>query len=460
MQVKRFVAVDMRRALELVRNELGPEAIILSSNRTSRGVEVLTTLDPVPPSNSSPRDIECSDDLPMASDSAWRDQAGVDKALAEEIVRAREQMLKARQPRAETPVAPVSPPVRPARTRQTSGDSATAKSTWEKLSFQPANGDPDEMQALKTELADMRQLLEEQLGRLSLSMETAGRAPQRSPLQASLWQRFIALGLAPEFIDPLLPGAGVCFDLKTAWRQALLRLVKRLPVAHRDIIDDGGVFAFVGPTGVGKTTTIGKLAARYVLKHGSDQVALVTTDTYRIAAHDQLRSLGRILNVPVRVVNDNHSLPQVLHSLRHAALVLIDTAGLRHGDAILKEQLDILRQQRRVRRYMVLSCNSQLQMMKASMHVYKNAGLHGCVLTKLDECASLGEILGLVMEHRLPVAYTTHGQDIPQDIEVARAHSMVSRAVALMKGGLSQNRSGLSIPAVSMPPTERAVENL
>jgi len=214
---------------------------------------------------------------------------------------------------------------------------------------------------------------------------------------------------------------------------ALAKLAHQLPVSGRDIVDQGGVFAFVGPTGVGKTTTIGKLAARFVLKHGADKVALVTTDTYRIAGHDQLRSLARILRVPVRVVDESNPLEQVLNSLRHCSLVLIDTAGFRHGDPLLKAQLQTLAQQPQIKSYLVLSCNSQQQMLKASLHAYSAAGLKGCVLTKLDETASMGEALGVVIQSQLPIAYTTDGQDIPQHIEVARGHQLVSKAVTLLK---------------------------
>jgi flagellar biosynthesis protein FlhF len=213
----------------------------------------------------------------------------------------------------------------------------------------------------------------------------------------------------------------------------LANLAHQLPVIGRDVVDQGGVFAFVGPTGAGKTTTIGKLAARYVLQHGADKVALITTDTYRIAAHDQLRSLARILRVPVRVVDETNPLDSVLRSLRHCSLVLIDTAGFRHGDPHLKAQLRTLAEQQQIKTFLVMSCNSQAQMLKASVHAYGAASLQGCILTKLDETASIGEALGVAIQNRLPVVYTTDGQDIPKHLEVARAHQLVSKAAALLK---------------------------
>jgi flagellar biosynthesis protein FlhF len=137
--------------------------------------------------------------------------------------------------------------------------------------------------------------------------------------------------------------------------------------------------------------------------------------------------------VPVRVVDESNSLESLLKSLRHCSLILIDTAGFRHGDPHLKAQLKSLADQPQIKSYLVLSCNSQEQMLKASVHAYGVARLQGCVLTKLDETASMGEALGVVMQNRLPVAYTTDGQDIPKNIDVARAHQLVAKSVALLK---------------------------
>jgi flagellar biosynthesis protein FlhF len=286
-----------------------------------------------------------------------------------------------------------------------------------------------ELQELQAEIADMRFLLEQQLDRLG----AAANPMSSSPVLGSVGRRLERLGLPAEVVTKVLKGCTKTHSLSNAWPDALANLAHQLPVNGRDIVDQGGVFAFVGPTGVGKTTTIGKLAARYVLQHGADKVAIITTDTYRIAAHDQLRSLARILRVPVRVVDESNSLESLLRSLRHCSLILIDTAGFRHGDPHLKAQLKALADQPQVKSYLVLSCNSQEQMLKASVHAYGAARLQGCVLTKLDETASMGEALGVVMQNRLPVVYTTDGQDIPKNLDVARAHQLVAKAVALLK---------------------------
>ncbi|RYZ92130.1 MAG: flagellar biosynthesis protein FlhF, partial [Moraxellaceae bacterium] len=287
----------------------------------------------------------------------------------------------------------------------------------------------NELHELQAEIADMRFLLEQQLDRLTGTTSPVAA----SPVLGSVGRRLERLGLPANVVGNVLNRCTKTQSVSEAWPDALANLAHQLPINGRDIVDQGGIFAFVGPTGVGKTTTIGKLAARYVLQHGADKVALITTDTYRIAAHDQLRSLARILRVPVRVVDESNSLDSLLRSLRHCSLILIDTAGFRHGDPQLKAQLKALADQPQVKSLLVLSCNSQEQMLKASVHAYGAARLHGCVLTKLDETASMGEAMGVVMQNRLPVVYTTDGQDIPKNIEVARAHQLVAKSVALLR---------------------------
>lgn len=480
MQVKRFVAADMRRALELVRQELGPDAIILSSNRVKEGVELLTTLagdDELVQMQREPLGrAALASSSPLMSDGAWGDgnMAIAERAaqqyspafaesgargvasgktgqeLADEIEQARLRMLASRKaeesaqeflldrqtvnagiPRRAPANLNNKPKAEAGKRRVTAAERYPLVEDEPKVSAaenEPCWQENTQLSELQAELADMRFLLERQLEKI-----TGQGAGPGSPVLASIGRRLERLGLPTDVVARVLKLCTKKRSLAEAWPDALANLAHQLPVMGKDITEQGGVFAFVGPTGVGKTTTIGKLAARYVLQHGPDKVALITADTYRIAAHDQLRSLARILRVPVRVVDESNPLDQVLNNLRHCSLVLIDTAGFRHGDPQLKAQLQALAQQPKVKSYLVLSCNSQQQMLKASIHAYSAAGLKGCILTKLDETASMGEALGVVMQSGLPIAYTTDGQDIPKHLEVARGHQLVSKAVALLK---------------------------
>lgn len=486
MQVKRFLAADMRRALEMVRQELGPDAIILSSNRTKDGVELLTTQasaslpeSPVAASSEAPAAA------PVARASVSTSEAG--QARADAIEQARQRQLAQReleasareflQPnqrvnagiRVQRPAAETAMPGRsqpPAsRTRPANFISAAERyglrddvpaaqkskvadrapsAERDAAAGRPSEPADPRLDTLQAELAEMRYLLEEQLSQL-----IGPKGAPRSPALASIGRRLERMGLPTEVAQTVLNDHTADQPLAQAWTGALAQLARQLPADGGDPVAQGGVFALVGPTGAGKTTTIGKLAARYVMAHGSQEVALVTLDTHRIGGHDQLRSLARILGVTLKVVDDQDSLASVLYRLRRHSLVLIDTAGFRQGDPRLSEQLEALNREPRIKQLMVLPSTSQLGMLKASMHAYGGPALAGCILSKLDESASLGEALGVVMQGGAPIVYTTDGQDIPRDIAVARPHQLVTRAARLLSGRDGARKSGARAPAVS-----------
>lgn len=491
MTTKRFIATDMSRALKKVREELGPDAIILSSKRADKGVEVVASIEDAPSDEKVARSrfanaFDEEFDQPLASDMEWGDHHEASKIarktkvakipstppapvpahrshpgrpqvaaepfvsaaanaerLANEIQAAHERMLAARAQSAAEPVGTYNDEF--SDVRESTPDPIVAGQNRQVARFAEqarARGldeqDSDRLHSLYDEIAEMRMLLEEQLWQRSHSPAQQnlpqGRARQ---LSAQLQQ----LGLANHLIDELL----VCADdnerLPNCWRRALAMLTKRLPVAGHDPIENGGTFAFVGPTGVGKTTTVAKLAARYVLNHGRGKVAIVTTDTYRVGAHDQLKALGRILQVPVRSIEGEHQLEAVLASLRQYPLVLIDTAGFRQGDAKQIQQEKLLAACTGLKRILVLAANSQPQVLRASLHAYGKSPLTGAVLTKLDESASLGEAFGPLCLGNTPIVYTSAGQEIPDDIQLASATDLVAEAVKLARQAEGGDRS-------------------
>ena len=265
-----------------------------------------------------------------------------------------------------------------------------------------------------------------------------------SDLLRELEERLSRLGILPELHKKLLAKITANSDVPTAWRYVMALLTRSLKTIEPELIEQGGVFALLGPTGSGKTTTIGKLAARHVLKHGAKSIALVTTDRYRIASHEQLLALGRILGIPVHAVDDKNPLDQVLDGLRGKKLVLIDTAGLNHHEAAWGQQLNELKASRhRIQNYLVVSAINQAQVMKSTYHSYKTVGLAGCIITKLDEAMTLGEALSLAVLNGLPVAYITDGQKIPDDIHQARANQLVSRLLNVTEEDGVERESGL-----------------
>jgi flagellar biosynthesis protein FlhF len=221
-------------------------------------------------------------------------------------------------------------------------------------------------------------------------------------------------------------------DPRRAWRIVLAHLARSLIVPECEPLEEGGVIALVGPAGMGKTTTLAKMAARYVLSHGAKNIALVSMDGYRIGAQEQLKTLGKILNVPVTQVEPGESLLEALEPLKKKKLVLIDTAGLPSADPALRQQLDALAAgDLKARNYLVMAATSQEQVLRATYQSYRRCGLAGCVITKLDEALSLGEILGVLVSEKLPLAYLADGPRIPDDLHTPRSHQLVSRAVRM-----------------------------
>jgi flagellar biosynthesis protein FlhF len=280
---------------------------------------------------------------------------------------------------------------------------------------------------MRFELNGLRELIEVQLGSIAWS-----QMQNRRPQQANLWRRLQRMGLPVELSRVLLERVSSVKDPRQAWRMVLAHLAHAIRTPAEEPLEEGGVIALVGPAGMGKTTTLAKLAARYVLKYGAQQIALVSMDSYRIGAQEQLKTLGRILGVSVTHVDPGQSLTQALAPLARKRVVLIDTAGLPANDPALKMQLETLASRSvKARNFLVLAATSQSQVLKAAYHSYKRCGLSGCILTKLDEAASLGEVLGLAIGQHLPVAYLADGPRIPDDLQVPRSHQLVSRAVSL-----------------------------
>ena len=257
---------------------------------------------------------------------------------------------------------------------------------------------------------------------------------REEPTRAMLMNRLMSMGLSERVADQIacfIPEGGSDDE---AWEQTLHLLEGQLNTTSDDILTRGGAVALVGPTGVGKTTTIAKLAARYAQRHGADKVALITTDTFRIGASEQLQTYGRIIGCPVKVAKNAQELADALLSLRQKSLILIDTAGMGQRDKRLSEQLSQLIQNSRlrIRPYLVLSATSQNQVLMDAVKQFKTLPLSGCIFTKLDECLSLGESISVAIEHGLPVGYLTNGQQVPEDIRVADANFMVAEAERLL----------------------------
>jgi flagellar biosynthesis protein FlhF len=215
-----------------------------------------------------------------------------------------------------------------------------------------------------------------------------------------------------------------------AWRQALSHLGRELLIESNDLLNAGGVLALVGPTGVGKTTTIAKLAAKFCLRYGNRHLALISADSYRIGAQEQLQNYGQILDVPVRNVASPEELSSALHAFSEKRLVLIDTAGMGQRDLKLTERLAILKQGNHpIRALLTLSATTQRRALSHAIRSFGAISPAAVILTKTDEAAALGGMVSALLEANLPLAYTTDGQRVPEDIQVARSDRLIRQAV-------------------------------
>lgn len=278
--------------------------------------------------------------------------------------------------------------------------------------------------AVMNEIRDLRKVVEEHLSGLAW-----GEAARSQPVKADLLRHMLDLGFSPKLCRDMLQDLPMEMDVATAtaWIKGSTDRAFFAINAEDDIVDIGGVYALVGPTGVGKTTTTAKLAARCVLKHGPNKMALITTDSYRIGAHEQLKIYGRILGVQVHSVKDEKELQSKLKELSSKHLILIDTMGMSQNDKNVTPLISML-DTCDVQRLLLLPATSRGETLDDIIKSYAKFGLSGCILTKIDESTGLGTIVDALMRHGLLLHYVCNGQRVPEDIHLPNKTYLIHRA--------------------------------
>lgn len=402
MKIKRYSGTDMRQVLRMVREEQGPDAVILSNRRVDGGVEIVAAVD--------------YDEQALAAQAQQHEESATYERRA--------QPSKHDAPKSESPKHEAPPKYEAPRETRAQGQSERRAQ-----SAQPAPVRDENLADMRREIQALRNLMEDQL-----SYFAWGEFGRQDPTRFALLKKLLRLGVNANLCRVLADNRGSVRDMDKGWKDALDDLTRRVPVRDDDILARGGVVALVGPTGVGKTTTVAKLAARYALRHGARHVALITTDNYRVGGHEQLRTYGRILNIPVRVAGDAVELGKAISDLSGHGLVLIDTAGMSQRDLRLAEQLSVIAEaQPHIRSYLVLAAGAHYNSLRQAARAFHRLDLDGCILTKLDESTCLGAALDVTIEERLPIAYVSDGQRVPEDIHLARADDLVARSVAIME---------------------------
>jgi flagellar biosynthesis protein FlhF len=386
MKIVRHTAPDIRTALRAIREQLGEEAVILSSHRTAQGVEITAAID--------------------------FDAGKLEAAVAAPLA-AREEAESG------SPIPSGRSPPESARTAAARGAAMIEEEPPGEASTQ----------AMGRELQSLRRMLETQLAQLAWNDRT-----RRAPVHTELLRELTEIGIARDLADHLVGQLDARIDLTQGRRFAIAGLSQYLLVTGDRWLESGGRVAFVGATGVGKTTVLAKLAVRWILRHGTRDLALVASDNARIGAQDQMQALGQLLGVPVHVPDRFEALPELISRLGHYRMVLIDTPGSSLRDAQLDARLAVLANcASRLETALVLAASTQAGALEEAVQRFRPANPASCLLTKMDEAASLGGALSVLIRARLPLAYTSDGQRVPEDLRPARSLELVSHAVRLAR---------------------------
>ena len=404
MKPRKFFGANSREVLKQVRETLGPDALIVSNAKVTGGIEIIalpsTAINEIVTSAAGP---DTAPEPQSAPEATAIPQSRKDPSVAP----TREGVSLSPPKKANQPpsVANASEPSAPAQ-----------------------NAILDTLvPSMIAELRNMRAVLEQRLAGLAWT-ELSKRDPAKVAALRALLVAGFGAELARRLTEPMPDG----MDEEDGGRWLTTEINRNLLTAgaENDIIEHGGVYAIVGPTGVGKTTTTAKLAARGVVRHGAERVALLTTDTYRIGAHEQLRIYGRILGVATYVVRDAAELKSTLSELRGKHMVLIDTIGMSQRDKMVAEQVTTLaRSGGNVKRLLLLNATCNGDTLEDVVRCYDPASIAGCILTKLDEAQSIGAALDIVIRHRMTINFVANGQRVPEDLHVPNRQYLIHRAL-------------------------------
>lgn len=456
MVVKKFFGKTTREALRQVREELGADALILSNRPTlGGGVEIMAVADADVASLASTLATASTSYRPPRNTPTHRaqlngDKAPLNRALARTYGESDSSSISITEnepalpshtaakhtpppPSNQKPAALTSLPVldneitnqlRSATQIDRGNRTQHVPSTLPSVSYE--SGSPP-LREMSDEIRQLRSLLQSQLASFAWS-----KLERLSPSCAELLKQLLATGLSASLSRQLIEKIPKEYGAETALKWARSALLHNLKCAdaQQGVIEQGGLYALVGPTGVGKTTTIAKLAARASQKFGTHNVALVTMDNYRVGAQDQLRAYGKIIGVPVFSIQDGDSLALPRPELTHRHIVFIDTAGMCQRDTRVLTQTEVFASLGLpVQRILVIAANADGRTLDDVVKRYRGSGLAGCIMTKIDETVALGASLDVIIRNRLKVHYITNGQRVPEDLHTANGTFLIDRAL-------------------------------
>lgn len=461
MNVKKFTAPTSREALRKVREALGPDAVILSNRQADGMVEILALANddaaslamPAPHSPMAEPAPSLDFDAALAQRSQRLDARlephfdteSPRSAPAQAAQPAQRQMQPMQQAPQQPPrrvvaspasfatktAAAAAPAAVPAQPRAPQLDAEQVSAMVATAVASAKQSAAAEMQNMMSEIRAMRGMMQTQLAEIAWG-STQSREPQKAAVLREMLAAGFSASLARYLIDKLPAGRDAADSMR--WIKTVLTRNLSAMTNEDALIDQGGVFALVGPTGVGKTTSTAKLAARCVMRHGPDKLALITTDAYRIGAHEQLRIYGKILGVMVHSVKDEADLRIALKELRNKHTVLIDTVGVSQRDQMVTEQVSMLQGAGAdVKRLLCLNATATQETLSEVVRAYQGSGLAGCIMTKLDEAAAIGNVLDVVIRQKLNLFYVSNGQRVPEDLHLADPAYLIDHAFKLKR---------------------------
>lgn len=455
MKIKRFFAADIRQAMRMVKEELGADAVIMSNRSVDGGVEIVAARDfdeQVIQKNLKQQQEDelvakrlkkydlpefAGDNKPSHLVSSARKKGNeaespvrrnMDQYLgyAEKV-----QLGNVNAQKIAEKLAVVEKPAwaTGAATHKVVVAEAPKPNVVTASKPAPAAAHDGFLEEMRKEMKDMRAMLDAKLS-------TIAQLPRANeqPIRLELLDRLSDCGFSKNLANKIANRLGSHKQIETAWTKSQEMLARVVPIADDRLLEHGGIAALVGSTGVGKTTTIAKLAAQFILKHGTRQIALITTDNYRIGAHEQINTYGKILDVPVRVAGDAEELRQHIDSFSDKRLILIDTAGMSQRDLRLAEQLKTLQHNDLpIQSYLVMSATTQYKAALEIMDAFHALEPQATILTKFDEAASKGTALSALIERRMPLSFVTDGQQVPEDIYAPDADALIQQCLLLEK---------------------------
>lgn len=293
-----------------------------------------------------------------------------------------------------------------------------------------------DLEKMRAEVENIRKLLQFELA--GLLQDNRSR---NEPVKAMVYKLLNSVGFSDSVADSLVNQLPAEITFNNAWRELVSIIERSILVGDDEIVSKGGIVTLIGPAGVGKTTTLAKLAARFVMRYGPQRVAIVTADHYRIGAVEQIKTYGRIMGCATYAVKNIAELPQLLYTLSDKSLILVDTAGVGFKDERFNAQLSQLKLQAslKLKHYLVLPCTTQRKVLQHAYEHFAMVGLTGLILTKIDECQNVGDALSLCIDMKLPISYITDGQRVPEDLDIPNQNALARKALSAVEDDIAQS---------------------